>query len=175
MARRISAFFSSKDEDLPKPSGSPYNSAPGSPVGPSKGKLTKQMGKSSSDLNLNRMARDLEPPPVFTDQGMAARPQSRDGRGSVRSDTAGSRQSSSSRPSTPNMLGVPGAASPVQTSPSSGKLSKRRSWIPGRSDKQHTGSEVEHSPAQAWIAGLREMVPYDITKLLNGDPVRIVV
>lgn len=175
MAKRLSSLFSSKDGEPPRSMSPPQlNTSLTPPQTPSRGKLTKPMTKSPADLHLNtRLSFDLEPPPAFGDERVSSRPGSRDGRTPLRGDTAGSRQSSGSRPQTPTLLSVPTTASPARDlSPSSRKVNKRRSWIGGKSDKQSTEHGSERPRTQAWIAGLRELVPYDITNLLNGEPVR---
>jgi hypothetical protein len=53
--------------------------------------------------------------------------------------------------------------------PTSAKASKRRSWLPGKADKSPGGQERYES--QAWIAGLKEHIPYNITPLINGEKV----
>jgi hypothetical protein len=54
--------------------------------------------------------------------------------------------------------------------PTSGRI-KKKSWLPAKHDKQKP--EDGQGGAKAWIAGLREHVPYDITPLLKGERVCI--
>ena len=87
-----------------------------------------------------------------------------------------SRDSSRSRPTTPsNNLMPSGQNSPVYTSspthqktPNSAKAARRRSWMPGKHEK----STSQGGTSKAWIAGLREHVPYDINPLIDGERVR---
>ncbi|MCJ1247090.1 hypothetical protein MMC30_004301 [Trapelia coarctata] len=67
------------------------------------------------------------------------------------------------------------ASSPVQgsrpTTPTEGKLTKKRSWMPGRS---HNRSESEASigpSQQAWVVTPHGQEPYDISYLLKAQPV----
>lgn len=47
------------------------------------------------------------------------------------------------------------------------KVGKKKSWLPGKADKH----KFEQGPPsnEAWIAAIREHVPYDLTSLLNGE------
>jgi hypothetical protein len=106
-------------------------------------------------------AMPLVPPPVISADGLP-RPQS------THSSGQASREGSRSRPTTPNMLtpfdNLP--SSRPQT-PTSAKVSKRRSWLPGKSEKGAAGQEQHES--QAWIAGLKEHIPYNLAPLINGE------
>lgn len=116
---------------------------------------------------------DIEPP-QFPFTRNASNPPSR--HGSRPGSPINSREGSRSRPQTPVLL-QPGALaqSPSRTgTPTSATLKKRRSWMPGsggRPDKGHV--ESTPSESKAWIAGLKEHIPYDITPLLNGTRVRL--
>lgn len=172
MARRISSFFSTKDE-----TGS-HTSSTGQwdtgNQGTYKAPPHNKFSNAPSDLHLNTgMSTDLELPPVITGTGVVSRPSSRDGRQVSRVDTAGSRNSSSSRPQTPTTLGIPTQGSPARDqSPGSAKLNKRKSWLPTKIDRSATVPLPDQGGIQAWIAGLHERVPYDLTPLLNGQVVR---
>ena len=86
-----------------------------------------------------------------------------------------SREGSRSRPTTPNLptplntTSSPGSLSRPGT-PNSAKQSKRRSWFPGKTDRV-AANHPQNEP-QAWIAGLREHIPYDLKPLLTGQKVR---
>ena len=120
---------------------------------------------------------DIEPPQFPSKRNASNPPSSYGSRpGSKVGSPINSREGSRSRPQTPILL-QPGAVakSPSRTgTPTSATLNKRRSWMPGsggRSDKGH----VEQTPSEskAWIAGLKEHIPYDIKPLLNGTRVRL--
>ena len=146
--------------------------SPGSPdstlQSTSKHKLHKSNPSAGLSLHtLNAMAAmPLDPPPIISADGLQ-RPQSTCSSGQA------SREGSRSRPTTPNMLtpydNLP--SSRPQT-PTSAKASKRRSWLPGRADKNNAGQEQHIS--QAWIAGLKEHIPYNLTPLINGEKVSCV-
>lgn len=120
---------------------------------------------------------DIEPP-QFPSKRNASNPPSSFGSrpGSRVGSPINSREGSRSRPQTPNLL-QPGAVaqSPSRSgTPTSATLRKRRSWMPGsggRSDKSHV-EDISTDP-KAWIAGLKEHIPYDIAPLLNGTRVRL--
>ena len=139
---------------------------------PSKNKLNKSTPSGTYTLPpIDTMAEALPPPPVLSEDGIA-RPPSSAGQLSRPSSRQASREASRSRPTTPSLL-LPSdsttSLSRPQT-PDSKKVSKRRSWLPGKSDK-HFADAGQYNPPQAWIAGLREHVPYDLTPLLNGEKV----
>lgn len=111
----------------------------------------------------------LAPPPLLTGDGYVRPPSSAgSGYGSRPGSRAASPQSagSRSRPTTPSIM-QSGSDSRPQT-PNSAKLNKRKSWLPGTKDK---GKFDEKKNSQAWIAGLRDHVAYDITPLLSGERV----
>jgi hypothetical protein len=117
-------------------------------------------------------------PPHFPGTRSASNPPSSYGSrpGSrVGSPMMDSRDGSRSRPQTP-VYSAPGliAQSPSRPgTPSSAKPNKRRSWMPGSSGKSEVApiESVQYEP-NAWIAGLREHIPYDLMPLLNGTRVR---
>jgi hypothetical protein len=117
-------------------------------------------------------------PPHFPGTRSASNPPSNYGSrpGSrVGSPMMNSRDASRSRPQTP-VYSAPGAIaqSPSRPgTPSSAKPNKRRSWMPGSGGKSEvTSIESVQYESNAWIAGLREHIPYDISPLLNGTRVR---
>jgi hypothetical protein len=112
----------------------------------------------------------LTPPPLLGFHG-SFRPPSSAGTESRPGSGASSPQSGPrSRPQTPNIVvaQLDGNNSPRPLTPTSGKLNKKKSWLPGKSDKQ---KDEEKKKAKAWIAGLRDFVNYDITPILNGEKV----
>jgi len=69
------------------------------------------------------------------------------------------------------------ASSPLQgsrpTTPTEGKLSKKRSWMPGKS-RIRSGSEASIGPnQQAWVVTPHGQEPYDISYLLKAQPVSV--
>lgn len=115
----------------------------------------------------------LAPPPTLVNYG-PPRPASSHGSARSRpSSRATSREGSRSRPSTPTTIAPPGSAtSPVartQTTPRDAKVSKRHSWVPKRSGN---GPDVVGSQEpKAWIAGLREHIPYDLSPIFRSEKV----
>ncbi len=115
----------------------------------------------------------LAPPPTLVSYG-APKPASSHGSArSRRSSRAGSREGSRSRPSTPTTMAPPGMAnSPMartQVTPKESKALKRHSWLPKRS-----GQEAEDAGGyepKAWIAGLKEHIPYDLSPVFRGERV----
>lgn len=110
----------------------------------------------------------LAPPPLLTGDGLVRPPSSAgSGYGSRPGSRAASPQSngSRSRPTTPSIM--TGSDSRPQT-PTSAKLNKRKSWMPGSKDK---GKYEDKKYSQAWIAGLRDHIAYDLTPLLSGERV----
>jgi len=182
MSKRLSSFFGHKKEKSEE-------SAPGSatrsrrdsravsPVASPTGRLQKQRLTSASDLSLSLSTQEippLQPPPTFreTASGISNKPSSRPVSRTGTNDYApSSRESSRSRPQTPNLLTIPGQAvspapySPV--SPGSARLSKKKGFIPGGKNEKHRFGDGE-SEQKAWIAGLKEHIPYDLTALLCG-------
>lgn len=181
MSKRLSAMFSSsKDKDSTNDGHSRSSSRDqlhdemsySSETIPPIGKLSKSkpISKSPSLADFRDTAvSDLPLLPPITGSGI--RPTSQHGRPYNRAISPSTRGSSGSRPQTPDTLEVPGMSSPVSaSSPGSSKVSKRKSWIPGRGDKKSLDSTSEFSN-KAWIAGLREHVSYDLTPLLRGERV----
>jgi len=181
MAKRLSSIFSLSREDHPSAGGQPGALFPSPDAtlvpSPSKQRLHKHKSASSSELNLavdSTAWPPLAPPPLVTDAGVVRPPSGTAtvSRPESRASSAQSREGSRSRPQTPSFLVAPGsAASPYQPgTPSLSKLSKKKSWFGGRSDKHR---EDDDSPAhsRAWIVGLQELVPYDLAPLLTGDRV----
>ena len=67
------------------------------------------------------------------------------------------------------------ASSPLQgsrpTTPTEGRLTKKRSWMPGKSHNR-SGSEASVGPSQqAWVVTPQGREPYDISYLLKAQPV----
>jgi hypothetical protein len=147
--------YASQDHSLGSPGSTLQSTA--------KHKLHKSNPSAELSLpTLNTMAAmPLVPPPIISADGLQ-RPQSPCSSGQA------SREGSASRPTTPNMLtpydNLP--SSRPQT-PTSAKASKRRSWLPGKSEKGPVGQERHES--QAWIAGLKEHMPYNLEPLINGE------
>lgn len=115
----------------------------------------------------------LAPPPVLVNYG-APRPASSHGSARSRpSSRGGSREGSRSRPSTPTTMGTPGAGSSpsarTQSTPKEARVLKRHSWLPKRPG-QESGGVGEYEP-RAWIAGLREHIPYDLTPVFRAERV----
>lgn len=179
MSKRLSSLFGGNKKDKSDDSNATpslhtrQNTLTVSPVpSPTAGnRLHKRGLTSTSSLSLDISdIPPLAPPPTFREgaSGISARPsraETRDG-----SEYASSRESSRSRPQTPNLLTIPGQpTSPVTFSPNSaasGKLSKKRGAVPRQ--EKHRFDEGESSQ-KAWIAGLKEHIPYDLTQLLLGD------
>jgi hypothetical protein len=140
---------------------------PGSPgstlQSTSKHRLHKSNPSAGLSLpTLNTMAAmPLVPPPMINADGLQG-PQSTCSSGQA------SREGSRSRPTTPNMLtSYDNLPSSRPQTPTSAKTSKKRSWLPGKSEKSLVGQE-RHEP-QAWIAGLKERIPYNLEPLINGE------
>ena len=109
----------------------------------------------------------LAPPPLRANDGFARPPSSAgSGQGSRPGSRATSPQStgSRSRPTTPSIT-IAGADDRPQT-PNSAKPIKRKSWLPGSRDK---AKQDDKKQSKAWIAGLKDHVPYDVTPLLAGE------
>ena len=186
MSKRLSSLFSlSRDSDHrpsePPPSAtatSPHI-APQSPNTATGHKLHKHRFNSSSQTDLNDHLPPLAPPPLLTESGAVRPPSSQrsgpDSRPTSRNSSSHSqshsREASRSRPQTPNLLIPPGATgSPGHpATPSSARVTKKKSWLPGKQDKH----KFEDGPgsSKAWIAGLREFVACDLTPLLRGERV----
>ncbi len=115
----------------------------------------------------------LAPPPTLVNYG-PPRPASSHGSARSRpSSRATSREGSRSRPSTPTTIGPPASAnSPVartQTIPRDTKISKRHSWVPRKPG--NGPDELGSQEPKAWIAGLREHIPYDLSPIFRGEKV----
>lgn len=114
----------------------------------------------------------LVPPPAIVNYG-PPRPASSQGSVGSRPDSrpgsrAASREGSRSRPSTPSNMGPPSANnSPVGKVAKDPKGLKRMSWMPKK-----VGPEVETVEPKAWIAGLKDHVPYDSTAIFRCTRVR---
>ena len=171
MAKRLSSLFSlSKDDSGPPPQADVHAHSRDSSLAqsPTAGRLQKHISNPSADMNPPSTLQPLTPlaPPPLLQDGF--RPPSSAGSGSQPGSRADSPQSlPRSRPQTPTIV-VPGAEAHSPITPTSGKLNKRKSWLPGKSDKQKA---EERKNAKAWIAGLRDFVNYDVTPLLAGDRV----
>jgi len=186
MAKRLSSLFSlSRDDKDPVETPQSYTTpASHYPPSPPYGhiptaaahKLHKHRFTASSDFDFNdNDLPPLEPPPLLSDSGIPRPPSSNrsgpDSRPASR-NSSHSRDGNRSRPQTPSLM-IPHSStgSPARPgTPNSAKLSKKKTWVPGRSDKQRL--EDGQGAPRAWIAGLREHIPYDLTPLLTGDRVR---
>jgi len=112
-------------------------------------------------------------PPTLINHGP---PKAASSHGSIQSrpnSRAGSRDGSRSRPSTPTVTAPPGStSSPIsrpQATPREHKIAKRQSWHP-----QKPGQDAEESgnyEPKAWIAGLKEHIPYDMSPVFRGERV----
>jgi hypothetical protein len=177
MAKRLSAIFSlSKDDHgtdhsqhSRNPSDSMYNASLAPPRAGRLHKSTSPTTPSQAEPTFPEPTlpiTPLAPPPLLTGDGMF-RPPSSAGSGSRPPSQASVR----SRPQTPSFAITPTESnSPVlPTTPgSAGKLSKKSSWLPGKSSRNKNG---EQPLSRAWIAGLPDHIPYDLTPLLAGDRV----
>ena len=136
--------------------------------------LTKNRVPSLSRFDpppLDTAFQTLSPPPLATASG-AARGHNRDGSNSIQNSwmesPQTSREGSRSRSQTPSIL-IPPGDSPRPNTLDSATPGKRRSWLPGKSPKSAT--DQNHSEPNAWIAGLRGHVAYDLKPLLDGNKV----
>lgn len=172
MSKRLSSIFSlSKDDHgtdhkhslLPQSTSNPSLNIP-----PAGGKLHKTTSPSSAaprttypDPTLP--VTPLAPPPLLTGDGMI-RPPSSAGSGSRPPSQASAR----SRPQTPTFAITPVEGnSPIQpTTPSSAHRLKKHTW----GGKLSKGNK-DAKQSQAWIAGLPDHVPYDLSPLLKGERV----
>lgn len=199
MSKRLSSFFGKKDKSEESSPGSAtrsrsrhdslaFTGSPGaSPTRPQQRRLVstselsqKQRLTSTSELSLNSQSTpSLQPPPTFreTASGISSKPPSRPvSRAGSYEYASASRESSRSRPQTPtpNLLALPGQVlSPPPRSPASpgsAKLSKKKGYFPGAKNDKHPFEDGE-SQQKAWIAGLKEHIPYDLTALLCGGRV----
>lgn len=128
------------------------------------------LSAGSNLLPLDTMATlPLVPPPPISTDGYR-RSSSASGQRSTYSSGQASREGSRSRPSTPVMLAPYDALSSSRPqTPTSAKVPKRRSWLPGKADK--SAVEHERNERQAWIAGLQEHIGYNLLPLINGEKV----
>lgn len=184
MAKRLSSLFSlSRDDkdpvETPQSYTTPSSQYPPSPnylPTPTAHKLHKHRFTASSDFDFNDNALPpLEPPPLLSDSGIPRPPSSNrsgpDSRPASRNSSPHSRDGNRSRPQTPSLM-IPHSStgSPARpATPNSAKISKKKTWVSGRSDKQRP--EDGQGAPRAWIAGLREHIPFDLTPLLIGDRV----
>ena len=102
----------------------------------------------------------LKPLSTRNDSPNRSRPASRDGR-LESSDVSRPPSQPSSRPSSPTKF----RPSTPTTDPQ--KLSKRRSWLPGKSRPQSRDRGSEIAMPQAWLVTPQEKLPYDPTSLAN--------
>ena len=183
MAKRLSSLFSLSRDDKDHPdtplSPPPANpQSPSYPAPPTSHKLHKHRVTASSELDLHNDLPPLAPPPLLSESGVVrpssshlsgqdSRPDSRTG--SPKSQVQ-SREGSRSRPQTPNLLIPPGTTgSPARPgTPTSAKITKKKSWLPAKSDRHRFD---DGHPHKAWIAGLKEFVAYDQNPLLKGEKV----
>ncbi|EXJ61705.1 hypothetical protein A1O7_02134 [Cladophialophora yegresii CBS 114405] len=181
MSKRLSSLFTlSRDSDQHSqrqhPEATPSTTASSPPIAPqSPHKLHKSRFTSSSQIDLNDGLPPLAPPPRLTESGSVRPPSSHrsgpDSRPTSRNSSIHSRDGSRSRPQTPNLLIPPGnthspglpATSPVA------KITKKKSWLPGKSDKHKF--EDGSTSSKAWIAGIRDHMPYDLAPLSKGERV----
>lgn len=170
MSKRLSSIFSlSKDDHgtdhkhspLPKSMSNPSLAIPSTG-----GKLHKSISPVTAAPRTNYPdptlpITPLAPPPLLTGDGMF-RPPSSAGSGSRPPSQASVR----SRPQTPTFAITPveGNSPARPTTPGSAGRLKKHTW--GKSSK---GRNEPHS--QAWIAGLPDHIPYDLTPLLKGERV----
>ena len=110
------------------------------------------------------------PPPLVTATGSTC-PQSR-GSPQLRPSSdvwspPSSREGSRSRPQTP--AGSPQFTTSRSGTPDSARMSKKKSWLPGKLSKSDV--EIVEGEPKAWIAGLQEHVSYDLKPLLQGGKV----
>lgn len=187
MAKRLSSLFSFPREDKhqlhaeglePVSTTSPlYSYSPTYPTASTGQKLHKLRLNPNHDPNGTSPA--LAPPPLLFESGVARPPssqrsasQSRPGsRASSARSEIHSQEGSRSRPQTPTLLISTTATDSLSrpATPSAGKISKKKSWVPGKHDRNKL--EDGSSPRKAWIAGLREHVPYDLAPLITGQRV----
>lgn len=175
-SRHDSTSSLSQTSSASNPPDASQDHTPGSPgptlQSPSKHRLHKSNPSADSSLPpLNTMATvpPLAPPLAVSADGLQ-RPLSATGQLITYSSGQASREGSRSRPTTPNMLApYDNLSSSRPQTPTSAKVSKRRSWLPGKADKSPAGPE--RAEPQAWIAGLKEHIPYNLAPLVNGEKV----
>lgn len=193
--RRISSLLSlgSAKEALSSRSSSASNSPNTSKHSPSQGSVDGGSGQkskrvlrhSASAHNLSSRAPQVDndaplpPPPslVTVNQDLADsannpsnnRPTSAGGNRPASSGGLRPRSAASLKPRPGSMAGSrPG-------SPGTDRQSKRMSWLPGSKNTRGSSAEEEKPPMptknSAWVAGLPERYPYDLTPLINGERV----
>ncbi|KAJ9605857.1 hypothetical protein H2200_009706 [Cladophialophora chaetospira] len=175
MAKRLSALFSSsRDSDNHHPTPTPPSAGTSSPhyVPQSPNRLHKHQLASSSQIDLNDGLTPLAPPPLLSEGPFRPPSSHRSGTDSRPGSRNSSRDGSRSRPQTPNLLIPPGfTGSPgLPATPPSGRIVKKRSWLPGKQQDKH---KFEDGPASsdAWIAAIKEHIPYGLGPLLKGERV----
>lgn len=137
---------------------SPTNSAAPSPS------LRISHAPELADVTANGL---LLPPPLAdhpslrTASPTGSRPGSRAGSG------LGSRPASPSRP-----LDSPDGPLRPLTPTTEARQAKRRSWLPGRSHTDSAGTSEAAHGLRAWISGAGGRIPYDLSRLVNAQPVR---
>jgi hypothetical protein len=146
-----------------------------SPASQSSHKLHKHRSAAASQYDPGDVLSPLAPPPLLHESGPGYAPSSgTDSRPGSRNSSphslaARSVEGNRSRPQTPNLLIPPGGSPGLPATPPSARVAKKKSWIPGKSDKHK--SDDAGSASKAWIAGLKEYVAYDLTPLLAGNRV----
>ncbi|EXJ83347.1 hypothetical protein A1O1_06968 [Capronia coronata CBS 617.96] len=187
MAKRLSSLFSLPRDDRHQPhalepvvaTGAQYTPSPTYVTGSISHKLHKHRFTASSNIDLNEGSPALTPPPLLSGTAYVRPPSSQrsgsESRPGSRASSAHShvhsQEGSRSRPQTPTLL-IPssGTESPARpATPSSGKITKKKSWMPGKHERQKV--DDGYGQRKAWIAGLRDYVPYDLDPLLRGDKV----
>ncbi|KIW88427.1 uncharacterized protein Z519_10996 [Cladophialophora bantiana CBS 173.52] len=184
MAKRLSSLFSLSRDAADKTGAEPPATATSHVPPQSSGhsishKLHKHRITSSSEIDLNDGLPPLAPPPLLSESGAVRPPSSHlsgpdsipGSRNSSPHSLAQSRETSRSRPQTPNLLIPPGAAGSQghPATPPSAKMAKKKSRLHGKSDRHKL--DDGQGTSQAWIAGLREHVAYDLAPLLKGERV----
>jgi hypothetical protein len=184
MAKRLSSLFTLSSRDNSSGADgqiSPSHSRDSSfNQSPTSARLQKHTPTSSTDTPVPLSfpqppaLTPLAPPPLMTENGSYYPPSSA-GSGSRPGSRAGSPSSASfrSRPTTPSIV-IPGVdpTSPARplTPTTAGKLNKKKT---GPTKAEIKAAEELRKNTKAWIAGLRELVPYDATPLLNGQRVSL--
>ncbi|RMZ77153.1 hypothetical protein DV737_g4512, partial [Chaetothyriales sp. CBS 132003] len=178
MARRLSAIFSpSKDDTDADPGHSLIHRFSHSQLNLNqpvdRSRLHKHTVSSYSETG-NQATATLAPPPLFVESGLV-RPLSSHGSGSRPQSRGSSAQSGDrrSQSQTPTTLISDADHSPAwshsrPTTPASEVPNKRKNRVLVKGGK----SGSENGPqSRAWIAGLKDHVPYDLKPLLQGEPV----
>jgi hypothetical protein len=193
MAKRVSSLFSlsltrddkgREHEQISHPSGTecPHTSSHTSIAAPQK--LHKHHATTSSDISLHDRLPPLAPPPPPVSNEGAYRPPSsqRSGPDSrlgsrtsspISLNLVHSRDDSRSRPQSPASTVPPDGASigsPGRPLTATSTKFKKKSW--GATKHERQSHEEGQSQPKAWIAGIRELVAYDLTPLLMGAKVK---